>query len=90
MNHQSDLYRILKGKVYDYACLISGRVNIQGELNVFELIMRDSNKIIQPMFTLGLEGILSLKQRMILLDGLAEEFQGCDGWLAYCKREENK
>jgi hypothetical protein len=76
---------------YGAAQIATSRTNpdaqAEGFRDVFDLIMSDSDHSRQPVF-LGLVGkALSDDQRKILLDGMAKEYAGCDGWLAYIDRE---
>lgn len=51
-------------------------------------IMSDSDHARMPMF-LGLlpSAIPAEAHRQILLDGMAREYAGADGWMAYVDRE---
>jgi hypothetical protein len=83
----SDLYSITKGKAYSLACVVSGRDNAsaktEGYKDVFDLIMSDSDHPRQPHFMTGLMSAMPEGHRQILLDGLAREYAGLDGWMQY-------
>jgi len=87
----SNLYEKLKGSVYSQACLCVGSGNeravIAGYKDVFDRIMSDSESSVQASFLAMLPADLSQKQRMTLLDGLAQEYQNCDNWLDYVAQE---
>jgi|GEM_PF-2169768 len=87
----SNLYSNLKGKAYGLACITSSRDNRSakqdGYADVYDLVMSDSNHKRQAFFLMMLPQQLSEKQRQILLDGMAKEYQSCDGWMAYVDRE---
>lgn len=86
-----DLYSKLKGKVYGLACTTTSKDNPaaqkEGFSDVFDLIMSDSDHNRQAFFLMMLPHQLSEKQRQILLDGMAKEYQNCEGWMAYVDRE---
>lgn len=86
-----DLYSILKGQVYSDACIHSAHTNesakIAGFKDVYDVIMSDSDHERQPFFIVSISRILSEAQRQVLLDGLAREYAGVDGWMAYVDRE---
>ena len=81
----ADLYSITKGKAYSLACIVSGRNNAEakteGFKDVFDLIMSDSGRSRQAHFLLQLTPLMAEGHRKILLDGLAREYAGLDGWM---------
>lgn len=79
----TSIYKKLKGKAHQIARLVCGHHD--GDL--FELIMSDSDDMRQAMFLMMIMKEFSEKQRQILLDGLAREYVGCDGWLDYVEQE---
>ncbi|ACN14572.1 hypothetical protein HRM2_14630 [Desulforapulum autotrophicum HRM2] len=87
----SNLYSNLKGKAYGLACITSSRDNRsakqEGYADVYDLIMSDSNHNRQAFFLMMLPHQQSEKQRQILLDGMAKEYQNCSSWLEYVDRE---
>ena len=86
-----ELYNNLKGRAYGAACACSGCDNRSarqaGHKDVFALIMSDSDHPRQFAFLAQIVGPFTEKQCLILLDGLAKEYQKCDGWAAYVERE---
>lgn len=90
-NSQDPLYENLKGKAYHLAETITGHTHItaasKGFKDLWDMIMSDSDHVRQYMFLTQLHTVLSEPQRQILLDGLARQYQNCDGWLAYVDRE---
>lgn len=91
MTLKKPLYDNLKGLAYGAAQIATGRSNpeaqAEGFRDVFDLIMSDSNHSRQPVFLGLIANELSQDQHKILLDGMAKEYAGCDGWLAYVDRE---
>lgn len=87
----SDLYAVLKGRVYSEACIHSGHTNesakIAGFKDVYDVIMSDSDHDRQPNFLMNMMQVLTDGHRQVLLDGLAREYAGVDGWMAYVARE---
>ncbi|MEN3238969.1 hypothetical protein PUR29_36650 [Methylobacterium ajmalii] len=85
------LYEALKGQVYDIAQVVTSRGNAEarteGFRDVYHMIMSDSDHPRQQAFLMMLGSRLSEKQRIVLLDGLAKEYAGLDGWMAYVDRE---
>lgn len=82
----SDLYRVMKGKAYRLAETIIAS-NHQGE-DLLETIMSDSDHTRQPVFLSMLPQVIPAEaHRQILLDGLAREYAGLNGWMAYVERE---
>lgn len=82
----SDLYHIMKGKAYRLAATIMAPKH-QGE-DLLRTIMSDSDHNRQPLFLSMLPQIIPAEaHRQILLDGLAREYAGVDGWMAYVERE---
>ncbi len=51
------------------------------------MIMSDSDHPRQQAFLMMIRVKLSEKQCIVLLDGLAKEYAGLDGWMAYVDRE---
>lgn len=90
-DHQTELYYSLKHESYHLAETVLGKtlpMAIQeGHKDLWDIIMKNSDSAEQSSFIQLLENHLSEKQRQILLDGLAQEYQDCDGWLAYVERE---
>lgn len=55
------------------------------------VIMSDSDHAHQASFLMMLDGTIPAEgHRRILLDGLAREYAGVDGWMAYVDRECNE
>lgn len=83
----TDLYPILKGKAAQLArTLIDDRPE-----DLLALIMKDSDDPRQALFLMHLpEHIPSDAHRRILLDGMAREYAGVDGWMTYVAREAEK
>ncbi|WP_316197812.1 hypothetical protein [Bradyrhizobium sp. SZCCHNS2002] len=82
----SDLYRIMKGKAYRLAETIIAPKH-QGE-DLLQTIMSDSDHSRHPLFLSMLPQVIPAEaHRQILLDGLAREYAGVDGWMAYVERE---
>ena len=82
----SDLYRIMKGKAYRLAETIIASKH-QGE-DLLQTIMSDSDHTRQPLFLSMLPQVIPAEaHRQILLDGLAREYAGVEGWMAYVERE---
>lgn len=90
-NSHDPLYENLKGKAYHLAETITAHTHITAKAKGFEdlwdMIMSDSDHVRQFTFLTQLHTVLSESQRQILLDGLAKQYQDCDGWLAYVDRE---
>ena len=82
----TNLYPVMKGKAYRLAqTIIAPRE--QGE-DLLAVIMSDSDHARQPAFLMLLpQHIPSEAHRQILLDGLARECAGVDGWMAYVALE---
>ncbi len=82
----TNLYPIMKGKAYRLAqTIIAPRE--QGE-DLLATIMSDSDHARQAKFLMLLpQHIPSEAHRQILLDGLAREYAGVDGWMAYVALE---
>ena len=82
----TDLYKIVKGRAYRLAqTIIAPRA--QGE-DLLATIMPDSDHTRQGVFlTLLPQHIPSEAHRQVLLDGLAREYAGVDGWMTYVDRE---
>jgi hypothetical protein len=87
----ANLYEIMKGKAYGLACVFSGRDNTsaktEGYKDVFDLIMSDSDHDRQILFMAALLQSMPEGHREILLDGLAREYAGLEGWMQYVERE---
>lgn len=85
------LYGVLKGKAYKFAAVVTGAshhdAKAAGYRDLWDLLMSDSDHPRQAMFLLMLNSGLSEKQRKILLDGLAREYAGLDGWMEYVEQE---
>ena len=88
----ANLYEIMKGRAYYLAETISGKTNenakAAGFRDVFDYIMSDSDHPRQAAFLMQLSGALPAEgHRQILLDGMAKEYAGVDGWMKYVDRE---
>ncbi|WP_342738975.1 hypothetical protein [Bradyrhizobium sp. B117] len=83
----TNLYPILKGKAAQLArTLIDDRSE-----DLLALIMKDSDDPWQAPFLMHLpEHMPSEAHRQILLNGMAREDAGVDGWMAYMVREAEK
>ena len=82
----TNLYPILKGRAYHLAQMSIAPCP-QGE-DLLAVIMSDSDHARQATFLLLLpQHIPSEAHRQILLDGLAREYAGVDGWMAYVALE---
>ncbi len=85
----SDLYHIMKGKAYRLAETIIAP-KYQDE-DLLKTIMSDSDDSRQPLFLSMLPQVIPTEaHRQILLDGLAREYAGGGGWMAYVERETSK
>jgi hypothetical protein len=81
-----DLYPIMKGKAYRLAQVIIAP-KYEGE-DLLKTIMKDSDDPCQALFLMQLpEHIPAEAHRQILLDGMAKEYAGLDGWMTYVDRE---
>jgi hypothetical protein len=81
-----ELYPIMKGKAYRLAETIIAPKH-QGE-DLLATIMSDSDHSCQAFFlTMLPQHIPAEAHRQILLDGMAREYAGLDGWMAYVERE---
>lgn len=91
MAANTPLYEALKGQAYEIAQVAASRGNAEakteGYRDVYHMIMSDSDHPRQQAFLMMLESQLSEKQRIVLLDGLANEYAGLDGWMSYVDRE---
>jgi hypothetical protein len=89
-SNQNDLYTIAKGKAYALAELVSGASNEDarrgGYRDVFDFIMSDSEHSRYTAFVKSIGDVLPEGNRKILLDGLAREYAGVDGWGAFVER----
>lgn len=87
----SSLYQVLKGRAYEYAQLAAGRGNTEaqaaGRRDVYDLIMSDSDHPRQTAFLTHIHREMPEGHRRVLLDGLAREYAGVDGWMEYVARE---
>lgn len=85
------VYEIVKGKIYPLVQIVTGRSNsdamTEGYRDIYELLMSDSDHPRQQQFLMQLPAHLPEGHRQILLDGLAKEYAGVDGWMAYVARE---
>jgi hypothetical protein len=82
----SDLYPIMRGKAYRLAETIIAPKH-QGE-DLLATIMSDSDDNRQALFLRMLSQTIPAEaHRQILLDGMAREYAGVDGWTAYVDRE---
>ncbi|GLR87689.1 hypothetical protein GCM10007857_44000 [Bradyrhizobium iriomotense] len=80
----ADLYSIMKARALPLARTIVMNPNE----DAFATIMSDSDDPRQASFLMMLKGTIPAERhRRILLDGLAREYSGVDGWLAYVDRE---
>src|SRR4051812_22005544 len=86
-----NLYSVVKGRAYALATTVSGKSNADakdaGFKDVFDYIMSDSDHPRQAAFLIALPDLLPEGHRKILLDGLAKEYAGLDGWMQYVDRE---
>lgn len=92
LEHSQDaLYEMMKAKAYPLAETITAHThvtaNAKGYKDLWDMVMSDSDDVRQYSFLMTLDTVLSEKQRRILLDGLAKQYQHCEGWLAYVERE---
>ena len=82
----SDLYSIVRGKTYRLAKTIIAPKHQSEDL--LATIMSDSDHPRQVLFlTMLPQAIPAEAHRQILLDGMAREYAGVDGWMAYVERE---
>jgi hypothetical protein len=82
-------YLRLKSKVLPLlSVLVAGGDNKPG-LDLFGLLMSDSDSLLFQQFFIELfqEDSIADKDRRLLLDGLAQEYPGCRGWLDYTAQE---
>jgi hypothetical protein len=90
MTLKKPLYDNLKGRAYGAAQIATSRTNpdaqAEGFRDMFDLIMSGSDHPRQQAFLTLIMGELSEDQRKILLDGMAKEYAGCEGWMAYVDR----
>jgi hypothetical protein len=95
MAQESELYSVLKEQAYGAAQVTAGcgnsEAHIKGFIDVFDLIMSNSNHSRQPTF-LGLlpEIIPSEGDRQVLLDGMAREYAGLNDWAAYVDQQSER
>jgi hypothetical protein len=81
-----DLYPIMRGKAYRLAETIIAP-KYQGE-DLLKTIMLDSDDPRQALFLTMLPQVIPAEaHRQILLDGMASEYAGLNGWMAYVDRE---
>jgi hypothetical protein len=85
-------YGVLKGRAYSIATIATGRSNTDaqsaGFKDVYDLLMSDSDHPRQAAFlTLLTDDVMPEEHRKILLDGMATEYAGLEGWLRYVERE---
>jgi hypothetical protein len=85
------VYEVVKGRAYGLAQIVTGRSNQEaiqeGFRDVFDLLMSDSDNARQQQFLIQLPSHFTEGHRQILLDGLAKEYAGVEGWLAYVDKE---
>ena len=82
----SDLYPIMKGKAYRLAQTLMVPKH-RGE-DLLATIMSDSDHARVPLFLVHLpEAIPAEAHRQVLLNGMAREYAGVDGWMAYVERK---
>jgi hypothetical protein len=80
----ADLYAIMKAR----ALPLARTIIMNPDEDAFAAIMSDSDHSRQASFLTMLEGAIPAEgHRRILLDGLAREYAGVDGWMAYVDRE---
>lgn len=80
----ADLYSIMKAR----ALPLARTIVLNPDEDAFAAIMSDSDHPRQTHFLMMLEGVIPAEgHRRILLDGLAHEYAGVDGWMAYVDRE---
>jgi hypothetical protein len=83
-------YSVLKGRAYSIAAIATGRSNADAQASgdVYDLLMSDSDHSRQQAFlALLTDDVMPEAHRKILLDGLAKEYAGFEGWLQYVERE---
>ncbi len=85
----ADLYAIMKGKAHPLArVVVNGSEEKDNGGDLFATIMSDSDHPRQQHFLRLLSSYIPAEgHRQILLDGLAREYAGVDGWLAYIDLE---
>jgi hypothetical protein len=82
----SDLYAIVRGKAYRLAQTIIAP-KYEGE-DLLKTIMSDSDDSRLASFMILLpQHIPAEAHCQILLDGMAKEYAGVEGWMAYVDRE---
>jgi hypothetical protein len=86
-----NLYSVVKGRAYALAATASGKSNADakgaGFTDVFDYIMSDSDHPRQVAFLMALPDLMPEGHRIILLDGMAKEYAGLDGWMTYVDRK---
>lgn len=85
-------YGVLKGRAYSIATIATGRSNADAQASgfkdVYDLLMSDSDHPQQGVFlSLLTDDVMPEDHRKILLDGMAKEYAGLEGWLQYVERE---
>ena len=81
-----DLYPVMRGKAHRLAETLMTPKH-QGE-DLLATMMSDSDDPRQALFLMHLaEAIPAEAHRKILLDGMAREYAGVDGWMAYVEGE---
>lgn len=90
---QDAIYQGLKARVQNAAESSAGCVDAdaraRGYLDVFHLLMTDPDGACQPKFLTALPlQIPDGTARRVLLDGMAVEYAGARGWMAYIQSED--
>jgi len=81
---KADLYGIMKAR----ALSLARTIVLNPDEDAFAVIMSDSDHVRQFAFLTMLESAIPAEgHRKILLDGLAREYAGVGGWMAYVERE---
>lgn len=90
---QNAAYQGLKVQVYQFAVASAGcghsDAKALGYADVFDLLMTDHEGACQHNFLAMLSSEISdANTRRILLDGMAAEYAGTKGWMAYLHSED--
>ena len=85
-------YGVLKGRAYSIAAIATGHSNADAQASgfkdVYDLLMSDSDHYRQAVSLMLLtDEVMPEDHRKILLDGIAKEYAGLEGWLQYRERE---
>lgn len=90
---QNEAYEGLKARAYQVAVSSAGcghaDAKARGYADVFDLLMTDHEGTCQDRFLAMLASEISdAEARRRLLDGMAAEYAGTNGWMAYLHRED--